>query len=262
MMAHAHPKRVVLSGASRGIGRAIARALLARGDRLAVIGRDASALGAVVGADGQHAIITADLAHAAEAERAVERAIEALGGLDALICSAGIVEYAALEALSPEALARQLEVNFVSPLRMAQRAAGAMGEGGAMLMVASTLAFAPAKLTAAYAASKAALVSGVRSLALELGPRGIRVNAVAPGVVDTDMVRVVRLQPGERAPEGAAAQARIAEQLAALRRLHPLERLVTPEEVTYTALYLLDAEYVTGNILPVDAGLLLGAGRL
>jgi NAD(P)-dependent dehydrogenase (short-subunit alcohol dehydrogenase family) len=255
-------KRIVVSGASRGIGRAIARALLARGDRLAVIGRDAAALGAVVGADGAHAVITADLAQAAGAERAVELAIGALGGIDALVCAAGVVEYAALDALTTEALQRQLDMNFVSPLRMAQRAAQHMGEGASIVMVASTLAFGPAKLTAAYAASKAALVSGVRSLALELGPRGIRVNAVAPGVIDTDMVRVVRLAPGERALEGAAAQVRIEEQLEALRKLHPLQRLGTPEDVAETTLYLLDAGYVTGNILPVDGGLLLGAGRL
>jgi NAD(P)-dependent dehydrogenase (short-subunit alcohol dehydrogenase family) len=255
-------KRIALSGASRGIGRAIARALLARGDQLAVIGRDVAALRAVVGVDAGHAVIEADLALTTGAEQSIERAIEALGGLDALVCAAGVVEYTALEALTPETLRRQLEVNFVSPLRMAQRAAQAMGEGGAMVMIASTLAFGPAPLTAAYAASKAALVSGVRSLALELGPRGIRVNAVAPGVVDTDMVRVVRLQAGERPPEGEAAVARIEAQLEALRRLHPLGRLVTPEEVAYTVLYLLDAGYVTGNILPVDGGLLLGAGRL
>jgi NAD(P)-dependent dehydrogenase (short-subunit alcohol dehydrogenase family) len=119
-----------------------------------------------------------------------------------------------------------------------------------MVLVASTLALAPAPLTAAYAASKAALISVARSLAIELGPRGVRVNAVAPGVVDTEMIRAPR--PGE---DSAAA---VAARLERLRRLHLLGRLGSPVDVAEAVLYLLCAPYVTGTILTLDGGLSLG----
>jgi NAD(P)-dependent dehydrogenase (short-subunit alcohol dehydrogenase family) len=98
------------------------------------------------------------------------------------------------------------------------------------------------------------LIAATRSFALELGPRGVRVNAIAPGVVDTDMVRVAR---GENAQNDARA---VADQLEALRRLHPLGRLGRPQDVAETALYLLRARYVTGAIVVVDGGLTLGSG--
>jgi NAD(P)-dependent dehydrogenase (short-subunit alcohol dehydrogenase family) len=147
---------------------------------------------------------------------------------------------------------------------MAQRAAQLMGgqaRGGAMLMVASTVGLKPAPLTAAYAASKAGLVSMTRSLALELGADGIRVNAIAPGVVDTDMIRVVRPSPGRTAPAASEVAGRIAEQVEALRALHPLGRLGTPDDIAETALYLLRAPYVTGAVVTADGGLLLGSGE-
>jgi NAD(P)-dependent dehydrogenase (short-subunit alcohol dehydrogenase family) len=151
-------------------------------------------------------------------------------------------------------------VNFTSPLLMAQRAGTAMAAQGSgrIVLVASTLALGPAPLTAAYAASKAALVSAARSLALELGPRGVCVNAVAPGVVDTDMVRSVRPRAdGAQHPEPERA---LTEQLEYLRKLHLLGRLGRPQEVAEAVLYLLCAPYVTGTVLTVDGGLLLGGG--
>jgi NAD(P)-dependent dehydrogenase (short-subunit alcohol dehydrogenase family) len=256
------PSKVLLTGASRGIGAAIARALLARGVRLAVVGRDRAALEALVGAGGEHAVLVADLADRAQVTPIAERAAAGLGGLDGFVSCAGVVEYAPIDAISAASLERQLAVNFTAPFMIAQGAANRIAAhgGGAMLFVSSTLAIAPAPHTAAYAASKAALGSLVRSLALELGPRSIRVNALAPGVVDTDMVRVVR--PAAGAPEhDGDAEARIGEQLEALRRLHPLGRLGQPDDVAQSALYLLSARYVTGNVMAVDGGLLLGSGR-
>ena len=130
-----------------------------------------------------------------------------------------------------------------------------------MLFIASTLGLKPARLTAAYSASKAALISMTQSFALELAPRRIRVNALAPGVVDTDMVRVARPESGEVVPS-ALESARIAAQLEVLRVLHPLGRLGKPEEIAESALYLLRARYVTGAIVNIDGGLLLGDGRV
>jgi NAD(P)-dependent dehydrogenase (short-subunit alcohol dehydrogenase family) len=177
----------------------------------------------------------------------------------------------------------QLEVDFVAPFVLSQRAAAQMraAGGGVIVNVASTLAFSPAPLTAAYAAAKAALISMTRSLALELAKSGVRVNAVAPGVVDTEMVRVLRddgetvaglgadpVQPrSPAAVEHAAAPAhsdveRIEAQLDGLRALHPLGRLGTPEDVVEAVRYLIGAKFVTGTVLVVDGGLSLGSAGM
>jgi 3-oxoacyl-[acyl-carrier protein] reductase len=259
------PGRVLITGASRGIGHAIARALSAEGVRLALVGRDRRTLESVVAGSppGEHAIIELDLERETEFERGVLSAVAALGGLDAFVSCAGIVEYAAVGAIAHESLTRQLRVNLVAPFLMAQSAAVELERsgGGSMLFIASTLGLQPARLTAAYAASKAALISMTRSFALELAPRRIRVNGIAPGVVETDMVRAVRTEPGEVVPGGSEA-ARVAAQLEALRALHPLGRLGKPQEIAESALYLLRASYVTGAIVNVDGGLLLGGGRV
>jgi NAD(P)-dependent dehydrogenase (short-subunit alcohol dehydrogenase family) len=133
--------------------------------------------------------------------------------------------------------------------------------GGVMLLVSSTIGLKPVPLTTVYSASKAGLISVARSLAIELASSGIRVNAIAPGVVDTEMIHVVRLLPGEPPPDTATAQRRIADQLETLRGLTPLDRLGRPEELAESALYLLRAPYVTGTVLTVDGGISLGSGR-
>lgn len=251
------PGRVLLTGGSRGIGRAIAQALIAEGARLALVGRDPGTLRAVTGGDERHALLPADLARDPDLGQLADSAASALGGLDAFVSCAGIVEYVAAGEVPFESLARQLQVNFTAPFLIAQRAADwiARAGGGSMLFVSSTLATHPAPLTSAYAASKAALVAAARTFALELGPRGVRVNAIAPGVIDTDMVRVAR----GSTPDFVSNT--VADQLEALRRLHPLGRLGKPEDVAETALYLLRAPYVTGAVVRVDGGLTLGRGQ-
>lgn len=250
-------RRIAVTGASRGIGRAVATALLARGDAVALIARDEQALAAVAAGASQRAhCLPADLAAPGQAEAAVERAAQALGGLDALVCCAGIVHYEFVGALSHAALAAQLAVNYLAPVLASQRAAALMGPGGGSIVhLASTLGLHPAPGTLGYAAAKAALLSAVKTLAAELAPR-VRVNAIAPGGVDTDMIRVPRLAPGEPAPVGAALTARVAAEVAALQALHPLGRLGTPEEVSAAVLFLLDAPWITGTVLVVDGGLL------
>ncbi len=251
------PRRIVVTGASRGIGHAVAAALLARGDAVALVARDEQALTSLASAAPERAhCLVADLAQPGQAEATVERAAAALGGLDGLICCAGVVRYEFVGGISRSELAAQLAVNFLAPVLASQRAAALMGGGGSIVHLASTLALQPAPGTLGYAAAKAALLAAVKTLAAELAPQGVRVNAVAPGGVDTDMIRVPRLAPGEPSPRGAALTTRIAAELAALRALHPLGRLGTPAEISAAVLFLLDAQWITGTVLVIDGGLL------
>lgn len=233
--------KVLLTGASRGIGRAVAEALVARGEQLALAVRDSTSVAQLVAAGQGSLTLPMDLRDRSFRATLVPSAIAALGGLDALINCAGIVEYLAVAELREDSLREQFEVNFFAAAELSQQAALHMqaNGGGVIINVASTLGLRTAPLTAAYSASKAALISWTRSLAIEFGRAGVRVNAIAPGVIDTDMVR------GARKPE----------ELAQLAGLHALGRLGTAEEVAHAVLYLLDATFVTGSVLVVDGGL-------
>ena len=250
--------RVLVTGASRGIGAATARALLDAGARVALAGRDTEALQAVAAGRTDAHPLAAELTDDDARSALVERAIEALGGLDALVLAAGIADHRPFEALDEAALQRHLAVNLVAPLMLVREALPALRSGrGRVVFVGSTLGDRPAPRTVGYAASKAGLHAATRGLAVELAP-AVTVNAVAPGVVDTAMARRLRLDPGEPEPRGVEAEARLAAQLETLRELHPLGRLGRPEEVARAVLYLLGAEWVTGSVLTIDGGLTAG----
>jgi NAD(P)-dependent dehydrogenase (short-subunit alcohol dehydrogenase family) len=240
----------LVTGASRGIGRAIAELLVARGRHVIASARDSEALRALERAHPQQLIaLPHDLATDG-ASTLIERA-SALGALDEVVLAAGIARYAPFVDTSERDLRAQLDINFIAPFLLLQSAAKHMTHGS-IVLVASTLAFRAAPATSAYAASKAALLSMAKSAALELAPR-LRVNVLAPGVVDTEMVRV----PRRSLHEGEDPVSVVAEQLEALRKLHPLGRLGTPEEIAEAALYLLDAKWLTGSVLTIDGGLTL-----
>lgn len=246
--------KVLVTGASRGIGAACVRALLDGGAHVALVGRHQRGLAEVAAGSSRAAVVTADLADADARASAVDGAVAGLGGLDALVLAAGVAMHTPFEALTESAFRRQLELNLLAPLMMVQQALPHLRAGrGSVVFVGSTLADRPAPTTTAYAASKAGLHNATRQLAAELAP--VRVNCVSPGVVDTAMTRAVRLLPGESMPEGAELEARVEGQLEALRSLHPLERLGTPEEIAAAVLHLLAAEWTTGSILTVDGGL-------
>jgi NAD(P)-dependent dehydrogenase (short-subunit alcohol dehydrogenase family) len=226
------------------------------GGEVAVALRDDSSIAAWAERSPTARALRVDLRNEDDTAGLVARASAALGGLDVLVNCAGVVHYTALGAVSRAELLAQLELNFVAPFVLSQQAALHMraAGGGAIVNVASTLGIRPAPLTAAYAASKAALLSLTRSLALEFAPE-VRVNAVAPGVIDTDMVRVLR---GESVVGDGDRSAQLEAQLSALRALHPLRRLGTPAEVAEAVLFLIGAKFVTGSVLVADGGLLLG----
>jgi NAD(P)-dependent dehydrogenase (short-subunit alcohol dehydrogenase family) len=250
--------RALVTGASRGIGRAVSRRLHAEGARLVLSARREAHLAAISAELPGSIALAADLAEPARPSELVDRAVAALGGLDALIHCAGVVHYADALAVTPAELEAQLQLNTIAPFWLTQRAGQHMSAagGGAIVHVASSLGVRPARGTAAYATSKAGLLGLTRAFALELAPHKVRVNAIAPGVVDTDMVRVVRTS--DRADLGAEqTRERIERQLEALSRLHPLGRLGSPEDVADAVVFLLRSEFTTGTTLFVDGGLTL-----
>ncbi len=254
--------RVIVTGATRGIGRAVAVAILARGGRVIAVGRDRQRLDALVeGAADRLVPLEAALEDTDQLGGIVQSAVDAFGGIDGLVNCAGIAQYARVGAIERESIDQQLRVNLVAPLVLTQLVAAAFGnDGGAIVNVSSTLSLHGVEGTAVYAATKAALNSITQTLALELAPRQIRVNAVLPGVVDTDMVRAPRLRPGEPAPTGPELQARVDAQLEALRVRHPLGRLGTPGDVAQVIVDLLDRPWQTGSLVTIDGGLSVAWG--
>ncbi|MGB0680042.1 MAG: SDR family NAD(P)-dependent oxidoreductase [Polyangiales bacterium] len=252
-------ERVLVTGASRGIGRAVCEQLLARDIQVAAVSRNEQLLKRLCELRPALAHpLVADLAAPCDYAALVRQASAALGGLDALVNCAGVVHYESLQDASTDHIQQQVQLNLLAPLYLSREVASVLqeqGRGGALVQVASTLAFRSAPNTGVYAACKAALVSLTRSLALELAPSQIRVNAVAPGLVDTDMIRVVRDAP---AGQAAGREAALEAQLEDLRRLHPLGRLGRPQDVATTIMHLLDAAWTTGSVFVVDGGLLAG----
>jgi NAD(P)-dependent dehydrogenase (short-subunit alcohol dehydrogenase family) len=251
-------RKVLVTGGGSGMGLAVAEALLRAGGQVAVTGRRAERLEAVVRAWPDQAVaLPCDLASPSERAGLLARARDALGGLDGLVHSAGVVEHQLPGHISEDALRAQLEINLVAPLRLGEEALSVLEDGGGMVFIASTLALRPLPTSAVYSAAKAGLLAAMRSLAIAGAARRIRANAVCPGVVDTEMVRAPRLSPGEPPPEGEELERRISAQLSTLGALHPLGRLGKAEEVADAVLHLLAAPWTTGSELVIDGGLLL-----
>jgi meso-butanediol dehydrogenase/(S,S)-butanediol dehydrogenase/diacetyl reductase len=254
-----HPFRfergaAVVTGAGSGIGRAVAVALAAAGaTRLALVGRRAAPLAETASraraAGGALDVVTVEADVATDAGRArVAAALPAGAGLDLLVNNAGLFTAATLDALGDADLADELEVNLAAPLKLTRALLPALLRArGSVVNVSSTLAVKPIPATVAYNAAKAALVQATRTLALELGPRGVRVNCVLPAVVDTPMYA------GRYASEAERAAG-----LAAAAKLHPLGRVGAPEDVAHAIQFLASpaAAWITGVALPVDGGML------
>jgi NAD(P)-dependent dehydrogenase (short-subunit alcohol dehydrogenase family) len=248
---------VIVTGASRGIGFATAEALAARGDRVAAIARfERGSEHVAKFADP----IALDLSRAEDAERAVERAEAIVGECDAMVLAAGVAEHAPIEDVDVARIERHFALNVRAPMLMCRelaKRARQRSRSASIVMVASTLGIAPAKRTSVYAATKGAVIAMTKALAVELAPH-VRVNAIAPGVIDTEMTRALRLDAGEREPIGEARIAREAEQMKQLAALHPIGRVGRAHEVAAGILYLLDAELAVGTILVLDGGLTAG----
>jgi NAD(P)-dependent dehydrogenase (short-subunit alcohol dehydrogenase family) len=242
-------RTAIVTGASRGIGLAIAQRLVADGARVAITARRPEALeeaSGTLGADRAMAVAgnAGDVEHQREV---VDRVVAQWGRLDLLVNNTGInPAYGPLTGLDLDAARKILEVNVVAALSWVQHAHRAwMGEhGGAIVNVASVAGQRPAPGIGFYGVSKAALIHLTEELAVELGPT-IRVNAVAPAVVKTRFATA--LYEG-REDEVAAA--------------YPLKRLGVPQDVGSVVAFLLsdDAGWMTGQTLTVDGGVLLTGG--
>jgi NAD(P)-dependent dehydrogenase (short-subunit alcohol dehydrogenase family) len=243
-------KVAVISGASRGIGAATARALAARGAAVALLGRSATALDEVasqVRTDGGVAVpLVADLADPDATADVVPRAVAELGGLDILVNNAGILPRATrAEHLSRADWDAVLTLNLTAAWELASRAHPALVErgGGVIVNVTSTAAYYPSIGLAHYCSSKAALEMTTKVLALEWARDGIRVVGIAPGRVDTDLVRPIVAYDERR---GA--------------RPNPLNRLGRPEEIAAAIAFVCSDEggYLTGTTVVLDGGEIVG----
>jgi NAD(P)-dependent dehydrogenase (short-subunit alcohol dehydrogenase family) len=248
----------LITGAGGGIGRAIARTLAATGSSVALLDLSTDSVEAVARelVAGGHAAWAGavDVSSAGSVEAALDGAEAALGPISAVVTSAGIIEKAPYLELTPEAWERTLRVNLTGTWLVLQRAARRMvaaGRGGAMVAISSVAGRAGRATAADYAASKAGVISLVRSSALALAPHGIRVNAVCPGVVETPMTDAIHEQTAREL--GISPEESIARMLAPI----PLGRIETPEEVADAVAFLLSgaAGYITGQALNVCGGL-------
>ena len=242
--------RALVTGASRGIGRAIAARLARRGGSLALCASAPSAeLDAIV-AECTHAgaraePLVGDLADPAVAARLVAQAAQSLDGIDAVVSNAGVVAPSSLADLAPEAWDRVFSINVRSPWLLAKAAYPFLKSSkGAFLAVASMSGVEPYPGTGAYSPSKAALIMLVRVLAQEWAADGIRVNAVSPGLIHTAMTAPIYADTAKKAAREA---------------LVPMHRIGDPgADIAGLVAFLLsaDAGYVTGQNIVADGGLL------
>ena len=232
---------VFITGGSRGIGAACVRAFCKEGRPTAftyAARKDkADALATETGA----LALPADSADRDAVERAVQAAREACGAIDTLVCNAGIAQQKLFQDISDEEWLHMLNVNLMGAVRAVRAVLPDMlhRQKGSIVIISSMWGERGASCESHYAASKAALIGLAKSLALELGPSGIRVNCVAPGVIDTDM----------NAMHGGDVMQSLADET-------PLERIGRADEVADSILYLCSekASFVTGQVLGVTGG--------
>ena len=229
---------VLITGGSRGIGAACVRAFRKEGHAVTFFYHKNRAAAEAVAAETGAKAVLCDVADGA----AVRAAVKSLDRVDILINNAGISHTGLISQISEEEWDRLFAVNVKSIYHTVNAVLPGMLEthSGCILNVSSMWGQAGASMEAAYSATKGAVIALTKALAKELGPSGIRVNCVAPGVIETDM-----------------CAAHSEEDMAALREESPIGRLGTAEDVAQALLYLANAEFVTGEILSVNGGFII-----
>ncbi len=237
-------KTALITGGTSGIGRAVAEAFAREGAQVAISGRDDArgqeVVEAITAAGGKATFIKADLRSLSAVRRLAQEAAAALGRVDVLVNNAGIFIFAPTEALDEDAYDAMMATNVKAPFFLTAALAPAMAERGRgkIINITTMVAYFGMPAAAAYGSSKAALDLLTKAWAAEYGPRGVNVNAIAPGPVRT---------------EGTEAMGEALDQLASLA---PAGRPARPEEIAAAAVYLAsdEADFVHGATLAVDGG--------
>jgi len=239
-------KNVLVVGGSRGIGAAVARRFAALGAKVAIGYRAAGAAAQalveeIVAAGGEANALAGDIARPDEAQAMVRAAHEALSGLDVLVNAAGLGPYLPLDRIDEAHFRAIFDTNVLGTIMLTKAAAPLLASpGGRIIHFASRLAYNPIPASSVYSASKAAVVALVHGFARELGPKGITVNAIAPGVIETDMTSAILAQRGDQ-----------------IRAMTPLGRIGQPEDIAGIVTFLASPEagWITGRTILADGGL-------
>ncbi|HEX6501864.1 MAG TPA: glucose 1-dehydrogenase [Terriglobales bacterium] len=240
----------IVTGAGSGIGRACAIALAKEGAQVALVGRRKERIESVAHEIGKRAFpIPGDVTKTNEINRVLDQTVSRFGPLNFLLNNAGILQIGTAEQISEAQWDRVFNVNVRAVWLFSRAALPHMRSagGGSIVNVASTLGIVGARNRAAYAASKGAVVLLTKSMAVDHGHESIRVNAICPSFVESELTAAVMAQAGDAV---AARRERTA--------AHPIGRLGQPEDVAGLAVYLVSDEssWVTGAVLPVDGGYL------
>tara|TARA_B110000503_G_scaffold78039_2_gene120060 strand:+ start:5615 stop:6439 length:825 start_codon:yes stop_codon:yes gene_type:complete len=238
------PLRVLVTGASRGIGEEIAKQLLDAGHNVAITARTSSDLAAIVaGRPNKNLIITADVTDPNSGDEAISQILKAWGGIDVLILNAGDGSAAPIEKTSDADWERTMAINLTAPFRYLRAAVPAMkaAKFGRVIVVASTAGLEGEANVSAYTAAKHGVVGLVRAAAAELEKYGITVNAICPSYVDTPMTERSLRAAAERTGKD------FSEVKAALEAKLPGGRFLTPSEVASAAIKFIDQPKTTGR---------------
>lgn len=240
-------KTAVVTGASKGIGAGIALALAEEGANVVVnyvrAKDDAEKVAAKINQNGSKAItVQADVSKKAEVDKLFGEARKTFGKIDILVNNAGIYEFAPLQEITEDSYRRQFDLNVLGTLLSTQAAVKNMPEGGSIINLSSVASLTPPPTGSVYSATKGAVDVITRSLAQELGPQKVRVNSLAPGLVETPGAQVAGVAEGEF------------RQMAVSRT--PLGRVGDTEDIAKVAVFLAsdDSGWITGEVLPVGGG--------
>lgn len=247
-------KRVLITGGTRGIGRAAAQSFLAEGARVVVSGSSEQSTNAAIKEMASSGItgitgVAGDVSMVEDCQRIVRTAIDTLQGLDILVNSAGVFQRASIEDTDESVWTRIMDTNVGGSYFCSRAAVETLRKNaGCIVHLGSESGINGYGGSTAYCASKGAIVNLTRSMAMELAPK-VRVNSVCPGVVETDMARDGFAIDGDR-EKGMQQQ----------RESYPLKRVATPAEIAASILYLAsdDARFITGESLIIDGGATVG----
>jgi NAD(P)-dependent dehydrogenase (short-subunit alcohol dehydrogenase family) len=240
----------IVTGAGSGIGRACAIALAREGAHVMLVGRRPNRLEEVVDEIGKHAIaLSADVSKSSDVDRIIERAAHHFGEINFLVNNAGILHVGNAEQITEDQWDHTFQVNVRSVWLLSRAVLPHFRKvgGGSIINIASTLGLVGARNRAAYASSKGAVVQLTKSMAIDHGHEGIRVNAICPSFVESELTAAVLKEASD--PDASRRDRTAA---------HPIGRLGQPEDVAGLTVLLASEEssWITGAVLPVDGGYL------